>query len=160
MDYNKENKDMDEIDKVIKEFEDFFANVLGGDVEVLKVDASKIAAKVRAKAFKDMIANTEKTLDGINDNPNMDVQDKIKSLSTIMINASLVNTDDMNTLTQEEADNYWNIIKTARNKFDNIMRVIVNDINHLRHEMAHPKEEDEDLTKLSKEELIKRLRKK
>ena len=160
MDYNKENKDMDEIDKVIKEFEDFFANVLGGDVEVLKVDASKIAAKVRAKAFKDMIANTEKTLDGINNNPNMDVQDKIKSLSTIMINASLVNTDDMNTLTQEEADNYWNIIKTARNKFDNIMRVIVNDINHLRHEMAHPKEEDEDLTKLSKEELIKRLRKK
>lgn len=151
---------MNEIDKVIKEFTDFFVNVLGGDIEILKVDASKIAAKARAKAFKDMIANTEKTLIEIKNNSDMDVQDKIKSLSIIMFNASIVNIDDMNTLTQEEAESYWNAVKVARNKFDGVMRNIQNNINHLKNEVAHPKEEDEDLTKLSKEELIERLRRK
>lgn len=151
---------MNEIDKIIKEFADFYANVLGGDVEVLKINVSKIAAKARAKAFKDMIADTKKILDEINDNPNMDTQDKIKSLSTVMLNASIVDADDMNTLTQEEADNYWNLVKTTRNKFDGVMRNIQNNINHFKYEMAHPKEEDEDLTKLSKEELIERLRRK
>lgn len=147
---------MDKIDKRVSEFAQFISDMFNADVEVLKVDTSKIAAK----AFKDMIANTEKTLDEINDNPNMDVQDKIKSLSTIMLNASIVDIDDMNNLTQEEAENYWNVVKVARNKFDGIMRAIQNNINHLKNEMAHPKEEDEDLTKLSKEELIERLRRK
>ena len=151
---------MNEIDKVIKEFTDFFVNVLGGDVEVLKVDASKIAAKARAKAFKDMIADTEKTLIEIKNNSDMDIQDKIKSLSTVMLNASIVDADDMNTLTQEEAESYWNVVKVARNRFDGIMRTIQNNINHLKNEVAHPKEEDEDLTRLSKEELIERLRRK
>lgn len=151
---------MDKIDKRVSEFAQFISDMLGADVEVLKVDASKIAAKARAKAFKDMIADTEKTLDEINDNPDMDVQDKIKSLSTIMLNASIVDIDDMNTLTQEEAESYWNVVKVARNKFDDIMRAIQNNINHLKNEMAYPKEEDEDLTKLSKEELIERLRRK
>lgn len=151
---------MDKIDKRVSEFAQFISDILGADVEVLKVDASKIAAKARAKAFKDMIADTEKTLDEINDNSDMDVQDKIKSLSTIMLNASIVDIDDMNTLTQEEAKSYWNVVKVARNKFDGIMRAIQNNINHLKNEMAHPKEEDEDLIKLSKEELIERLRRK
>lgn len=151
---------MDKIDKRVSEFAQFISDILGADVEVLKVDASKIAAKARAKAFKDMIADTEKTLDEINDNSDMDVQDKIKSLSTIMLNASIVDIDDMNTLTQEEAKSYWNVVKVARIKFDDVMRAIQNNINHLKNEMAHPKEEDEDLTKLSKEEFIERLRRK
>lgn len=151
---------MDKIDKRVSEFEQFISDMLGVDVEVLKVDASKIASKARAKAFKDMIADTEKTLDEINGNPDMDVQDKIESLSTIMLNASIVDIDDMNTLTQEEAESYWNVVKVARNKFDGVMRAIQNNINHLKNEMVHPKEEDEDLTKLSKEELIECLRRK
>ena len=149
---------MNEMDKVVKDFADFLVNVLGCNVEVLKVDTSKIAAKDCAKAFKDMIADTEKTLDEIKNNSDINVQDKIKSLSTIMFNASVVNTDDMNTLKQEEAENYLNMIKVARNKLGNIMLDIQNNINRLKNEMAHPKEEDEDLTKLSKEELIARLR--
>lgn len=151
---------MDKIDKCVSEFAQFISDMLDADVEVLKVDASKIAAKARAKAFKDMIADTEKTLDEINDNSDMDVQDKINSLSTIMLNASIVDIDDMNTLTQEEAESYWNVIKVTRNKFDGVMQAIQNNINHLKNEMEHPKEEDEDLTKLSKEELIERLRRK
>lgn len=147
---------MDKIDKRVSEFAQFISDMLGTDVEVLKIDASKIAAKV----FKDMIADAEKTLDEINDNSDMDVQDKIKSLSRIMLNASIVDIDDMNTLTQEEAESYCNVIKVTRNKFDGVMRAIQNNINHLKNEMAHPKEEDEDLTKLSKEELIERLRRK
>lgn len=151
---------MDKIDKRVSEFGQFISDMLGVDVEVLKVDASKIASKARAKAFKDMIADTEKTLDEINGNPDIDVQDKIESLSTIMLNASIVDIDDMNTLTQEEAESYWNVVKVARNKFDGVMRAIQNNINHLKNEMVHPKEEDEDLTKLSKEELIECLRRK
>lgn len=160
MDYNKENKDMNEMDKVVKEFADFLAETFGGDVEILKVDASKIVAKARAKAFKDMITDTEEALIEIKNNSDMNVQDKIKSLSTIMLNASVVDADDMNTLKQEEAEDYFNMVNVARIKLDNIMRTIQNDINHLKNEIAHPKEEDEDLTKLSKEELIERLRRK
>ena len=161
MGYNKENKkNMNELDKVVKVFADFLVDTFGTDVEVLKVDTSKIAAKARAKAFKDMIADTEKTLDKINDNPNMDVQEKIKSLSTVILNASIVDIDDMNTLTREEAESYYNVVKDVRSEFNDIMGVIVNDINRFKNKMAHPKEEDEDLTKLSKEELIERLRRK
>ena len=148
------------MDKVVKGFADFLADTFGTDVEVLKVDVSKIAAKVHAKAVKDMIADTEKILDEINNNPNMDIQDKIKSLSIIMLNAYVVDADDMNTLKQEEAEDYLNMVKAARNKLNDIMQAIQNNINHLKNEMAHPKEEDEDLTKLSKEELIERLRRK
>lgn len=151
---------MDKIDKRVSEFAQFISDILDADVEVLKVDASKIATKARAKVFKDMIADTEKTLDEINDNSDMDVQDKIKSLSRIMLNASIVDIDDMNTLTQEEAESYWNVVKVARNKFDGVMRAIQNNINHLKNEIAHPKEEDEDFTKLSKEELIELLHRK
>lgn len=107
-----------------------------------------------------MIADTEKTLCEINDNPDMDIQEKIKSLSVIMLNASIVDIDDMKTLTQEEAERYLNIIRAAHNRFDYVMQDIQNNINHLKNEMAHLKEEDEDLTKLSKEELIERLRRK
>ena len=161
MGYNKENKkNMNELDKVVKVFADFLVDTFGTDVEVLKVDTSKIAAKARVKAFKDMIADTEKTLDKINDNPNMDVQEKIKSLSTVILNASIVDIDDMNTLTREEAESYYNVVKDVRSEFNDIMGVIVNDINRFKNKMAHPKEEDEDLTKLSKEELIERLRRK
>ena len=160
MDCKVTNKNMKETDKLVKDFADFLAETFGTDVEILKVDISKLAANARAKAFKNMIANTKKTLIKIKNNPNMDIQDKIKSLSIVMLNASIVDIKDMNTLTQEEAENYWNMIKIARNKFDGTMRAIQNTINHLKNEMAHPKEEDEDLTKLSKEELIERLRRK
>lgn len=141
---------MNEIDKVIKEFTDFLADTF----------RTEIAAKARTKAFKDMIVDTEKTLIEIKNNSDINVQNKIKSLSIIMLNASIVNADDMNTLKQEEAEDYLNMVKVARNKLDCIMQVIQNDINHLKNKMAHPKEKDEDLTKLSKEELIERLRRK
>lgn len=130
------------------------------DIEVIKINASKLADKLRAKRFKEMIADTEKVINEIIYNSNIDVQEKIKRLATIMLNASVVDADDMNTLTQEEAENYFNVIKVARLKLVDILCSIQNDINRLKNEMAQPKEEDEDLTKLSKEELIERLRRK
>ena len=152
---------MDKIDKRINEFAQFISDMFGGDVKILAIDdAIKIADKVRAKAFKDMIVDAKKALDEINDDPDMDVQDKIKSLSTIMSNASIVDIDDMNMLTQKEAESYYNVVKAARSAFNDIMGVIVNDIRRLKNEMAHSKEEDEDLTKLSKEELIERIHRK
>lgn len=143
-----------------KNFAEVLANIFDVDVEVIKLDASKLVDKLRAKRFKEMIANTEKSLDEINDNPDMNIQEKITSLSVIMLNASVVDADDMNTLTQEEAESYFNVIKVARLKFVDILCSIQNDINRLKNEIAQPKEEDEDLTKLSKEELIERLRRK
>lgn len=151
---------MSKIDNCIKEFAEILANVADTDIEVIKINTSNLADKLRAKRFKEMIADTEKTLDKINNNSDIDIQKKIKSLSVVMLNASVVNVDDMNTLTQEEAENYFNVIKVARLKLVNILCSIQNDINRLKNEIAHPKEEDEDLTKLSKEELIERLRRK
>ena len=151
---------MNRADDCIKGFEEFLVNILGADVEVIKLDVAKFADKLRVNAFKKMIADTEKILCKIQDNPDMDIQEKIKILSVIMLNASIVDADNMKTLTQEEAKSYLDMIRTARNRLNLIMLTIITNIYNMKNEMAHPKEEDEDLTKLSKEELIERLRRK
>lgn len=160
---------MNKIDKYISDFAQFISDMLNVNAEVLKVnangeasklDVSKIMAKVNAEAFKNMIADTEKTINQIKNDSDMSIQNKIYSLSAIILNASIVNIDDMKNLTQEEAKSYLNMIKTARNRLDAIMLTIITNIHNMKDEMAHPKEEDEDLTKLSKEELIERLRRK
>ena len=151
---------MNRTDDCIKGFEEFLVNILRTNVEVNKLDVAKFADKLRVNAFKKMIADTEKILCKIQDNPDMDIQKKIKILSVIMLNASIVDVDDMKTLTQEEAKSYLDMIRTARNRLNLIMLTIITSIYNMKNEMAHPKEEDEDLTKLSKEELIERLRRK
>ena len=151
---------MNRADDCIKGFEEFLVNVLGTDVEVIKLDVAKFADKLRVNAFKKMIADTEKILCKITDNPDMDIQEKIKSLSVIMLNASIVDADDMKTLTQEEAKSYLDMIRTVRKRLNLIILTIITSIYNMKNELAHPKEEDEDLTKLSKEELIERLRRK
>lgn len=151
---------MNKADDCIKGFTEFFVDALGADVEVIKLDIAKFADKLRANTFKKMIADTEKTLCKIKDNPDMDIQENIKSLSVIILNASIVDVDDMKNLTQEEAKSYLDMVRTARNRLNLIMLNIITSIYNMKDEMAHPKEEDEDLTKLSKEELIERLRRK
>ena len=151
---------MNRADDCIKGVEEFLVDALGADAEVIKLTVAKFADKLRVNAFKKMIANTEKTLCKIKDNPDMDIQEKIKSLSVILLNASIVDVDDMKTLTQEEAESYFDMIKTARNRLNAIMCTIMTSIYSMKNEMAHPKEEDEDLTKLSRKELIERLRRK
>lgn len=151
---------MNKADDCIKGFAEFLVNVLGTDVEAIKLDVTKFADKLRVNAFKKMIADTEKTLCRIKDNPDMDIQENIKSLSVIILNASLVDADDMKTLTQEEAKSYLDMVRTARNRLNVIMLTIITNIYNMKNEMAHPKEEDEDLTKLSRRELIERLRRK
>ena len=150
---------MNKTDDCIKGFTEFLVHVLGTDAEVINLDVAKFADKLRVNAFKKMIADTEKTLCKINDNPDMDIQEKIKSLSVIILNASIVDADDMKTLTQEEAKSYLDMIRNARNRLNLIMPIIISNIYNMKNEIAHPKE-DEDLTKLSKEELIERLRRK
>ena len=151
---------MNRADDCIKGFEEFLVDVLGTNVEVIKLDVAKFADKLRVNAFKKMIADTEKILCKIQDNPDMDIQEKIKTLSVILLNASIVDADDMKNLTQEEAKSYLDMIRTARNRLNLIMLTIITNIYNMKNELAHPKEEDEDLTKLSKEELIERLRRK
>lgn len=53
---------MSKVDNCIKEFAEVLANVSDDDIEVIKIDASKLADKLRAKRFKEMIADTEKLL--------------------------------------------------------------------------------------------------
>ena len=151
---------MNRADGCIKGFEEFLVDILGTNVEVIKLDVAKFADKLRVNAFKKMIADTEKILCKIQDNPDMDIQEKIKTLSVILLNASIVDADDMKNLTQEEAKSYLDMIRTARNRLNLIMLTIITNIYNMKNELAHPKEEDEDLTKLSKEELIERLRRK
>lgn len=151
---------MNKADNCIKGFEEFLVDVLGTNVEVIKLDVAKFADKLHVNAFKKMIADTEKILCKITDNPDMDIQEKIKILSVIVLNASIVDADDMKNLTQEEAKSYLDMIRTARNRLNLIMLTIITNIYNMKNEMAHPKEEDEDLTKLSRRELIERLRRK
>ena len=108
---------MNRADDCIKGFEKFLVDILGTDVEVIKLDVAKFADKLRVNAFKKMIADTEKTLCKIKDNPDMDIQEKIKNLSVIVLNASIVDIDDMKTLTQEEKDIYIKAINAGVNMF-------------------------------------------
>ena len=151
---------MNRADDCIKGFEEFLVDVLGTNAEVIKLDIAKFADKLRVNAFKKMISDTEKVLCKITDNPDMDIQQKIKILSVILLNASIVDVDDMKTLTQEEAKSYLDMIRTVRNRLNLIMLTIITNIYNMKNELAHPKEEDEDLTKLSRRELIERLRRK
>ena len=151
---------MNRADDCIKGFEEFLIDILGTDVKAIKLDVAKFADKLRVNAFKKMIADTEKILCKIQDNPDMDIQEKIKILSVIMLNASIVDSDDMKNLTQEEAKSYLDMIRTARYRLNLIMLNIITSIYNMKNELAHPKEEDEDLTKLSRRELIERLRRK
>ena len=151
---------MNRADDCIKGFEEFLVDILGTNAEVIKLDIAKFADKLRVNAFKKMISDTEKVLCKITDNPDMDVQEKIKILSVILLNASIVDVDDMKTLTQEEAKSYLDMIRTVRNRLNLIMLTIITNIYNMKNELAHPKEEDEDLTKLSRRELIERLRRK
>lgn len=151
---------MNKTDDCIKGFTEFLVDVLGTDVEVIKLDVAKFANKLRVNAFKKMIADTEKILCKIKDNPDMDIQQKIKILSVIMLNASIVDADDIKTLTQKEAKSYLDMVRTARDRFNVIMLTIITNIYNMKKEIANPKEEDEDLTKLSRKELIERLRRK
>ena len=151
---------MNRADDCIKGFEEFLVDILGTNAEVIKLDIAKFADKLHVNAFKKMIADTEKILCKIQDNPDMDIQEKIKILSVIMLNASIVDADDMKNLTQEEAKSYLDMIRTARNRLNLIMLNIITSIYNMKNELAHPKEEDEDLTKLSRRELIERLRRK
>ena len=79
---------MNKTDDCIKGFTEFLVHVLGTDAEVIKLDVAKFADKLRVNAFKKMIADTEKILCKIKDNPDMDIQEKIKNLSVIVLNAS------------------------------------------------------------------------
>ena len=151
---------MNRADDCIKGFEEFLVNILRTNVEVNKLDVAKFADKLCVNAFKKMIADTEKILCKIQINTDMDIQEKIKILSVIMLNASIVDADDMKNLTQEDANSYLEMIRTARNRLNLIMLTIITSIYNMKNEMAHHKEEDEDLTKLSKEELIQRRRRK
>lgn len=151
---------MNKTDDCIKCFTEFLVHVLGTDAEVIKPDVAKFADKLRVNAFKKMIAATEKILCKIKDNPDIDIQQKIKILSVIILNASIVDADDIKTLTQEEATSYLDMVRTARNRLNLIMLTTITNIYNMKNEMAHPKEEDEDLTKLSRAELIERLRRK
>ena len=151
---------MNRTDDCIKGFEEFLVDVLGTNVEVIKLDVAKFADKLRVNAFKKMIADTEKTLCKITDNPDMDVQEKIKRLLIIILNASIVDADDMKALTQEEAKSYLDMIRTARNRLNLIIFTIITNIYNMKHELAHSYVEDEDFTKLSRRELIERLRRK
>ena len=123
---------MNRADDCIKGFEEFLVDILGTNAEVIKLDVAKFADKLRVNAFKKMIANTEKILCKIQDNPDMDIQQKIKILSVIMLNASIVDADDMKTLTQEEAKSYLDMIRTARNRLNLIMLTIITNIYNMK----------------------------
>lgn len=51
---------MSKIDDCIKEFAEVLANAFDADIEIIKIDASKLVDKLRAKRFKEMIADAEK----------------------------------------------------------------------------------------------------
>lgn len=146
---------MKNIDKQVKDLAEAISNSLGVEVEVFKINTSKINNDNHSKAFKAMI---EDSFEGVKYAQNSTaVEDKIKHLAINFINASKVNKNDMKLLDKKEAERYINSLKSCSEIFNSITNNIVSDIFILSKHCKEVSEED-NLESLSKEELIARLR--
>lgn len=149
---------MNKTDELVKDFANFIANAVDTNVEVVKIDVSDFINTLHTHRFKQMIINSNKILYNIKNTSNIDIQEKIECLSLILICAAFVDSNDIKLLTQEEARKYFNVISRANAELNITTHNIQNNIKSIIREAFNPKKEEEDLTKLSKEELIERLR--
>lgn len=147
---------MKNIDKQVKDLAEAISNSFGVEVEVFKIDTSKINNDNRSKAFKAMIEKSFKAVKDIQ-NYEMSAEDKIRHLALNFINASKVDKDDMKFLNKKEAERYINLLKSCSEVFNSITNNIISDIVILSKHYKEVSEED-NLESLSKEELIARLR--
>ena len=147
---------MKNIDKQVKDLAEAISNSLGVEVEVFKIDTSKINNDNHSKAFKAMIEDSFETIKNIQ-NCEMPIEDKIKHIALNFINASKVDKNDMKFLNKKEAKRYINLLKSSSDIFNSIISNIRNDISKFSEESKDIPEED-NLESLSKEELIARLR--
>lgn len=85
----------------------------------------------------------------------LSIQDKIKKLSYILFLISLVEEEDINLLTKKEAYRYKESVNWIWIKLKEIgYKIVTNNIDIIDNKIK----EEEDLSKLSKEELIARLK--
>lgn len=85
----------------------------------------------------------------------LSIRGKILKLNHILFMISLVGEEDIKLLNKEEAKRYKHAIEWVWDEINNIAHKIVNNnINYCDHKLN----EEEDLNKLSKEELIARLK--
>ena len=85
----------------------------------------------------------------------LSIQDKINKLNYILFLISLVEEEDIKLLNKEEAKKYKCAIEWVWDEINNVAYGIVNNnVNYCDHKLN----EEEDLSKLSKEELIARLK--
>lgn len=147
---------MKNIDKQVKDLAEAISNSLGVEVEVFKIDTSKINNDNHSKAFKVMIEDSFEVIKNIQ-NCEMPAKDKIRHLALNFINASKVDKDDMKLLNKKEAERYINLLKSCGELLNSIVNNIRSDIFILSKHCKDVFEED-NLESLSKEELIARLR--
>lgn len=147
---------MENIDKQVKDLAETISNIFGAEVEVFKINTSKINNDNCSKAFKAMI---EESFEAIKDiqNCEMSTEDKIRNLALNFINASKVDKNNMKLLNKKEAKHYINLLKSSSDILNSIISNIRNDISKFSEESKDIPEED-NLESLSKEELITRLR--
>lgn len=83
------------------------------------------------------------------------IRGKILKLNHILFMISLVGEEDIKLLNKEEAKRYKYAIEWALDEINNMTdRIVNNNVNYCDHKLN----EEEDLNKLSKEELIARLK--
>lgn len=145
----------------IDSFADMFAKVFDCDACAIKRDIEETFNKINEAQFKNMIKETHEIVDSVLNDEHMSIQNKISQLCIVMLNVTEVTTKEVQTLTKDEAKSYINDVDKAKRCLEHILNVVCSTINKVvDNHINDNNTTKEDLSKLSKEELIEMLMKK
>lgn len=140
---------------------DMFATVFGCEVCVIKGDIEETFNKINEARFKNMVKQTHEVVDDVVNDEHMSVENRIRQLCIVMLNSTKVTTKEIETLTKDEAKSYINDVNEAKSCLEHILNVTCSALNKVVDNHIYDKDNTkEDLSKLSKEELIEMLMKK
>lgn len=142
-----------EIDNILEEIAGIVGDSLGVNIKVINANDNE----EELSSVKSMFEETKQVVKDTNNWKDADIQDAIKKLTCVIYNASLLDKEDLKHLTKEEYQDYLIDHRIANGRLHNIMSCITAKLD--RFAVTFDTDE-EDLTKLTKEELIERLRKK
>jgi hypothetical protein len=138
-----------------------FATVFGCEACVIKDDIEETFNKINEARFKNMVKETHEVVDDVVNNEDMSVQSRISKLCIVILNSTKVTPKEVETLTKDEAKSYINDVNEAKSCLEHILNVTCSTLNKVVDNHIYDKDNTkENLSKLSKEELIEMLMKK
>lgn len=140
---------------------DMFVTVFGCEAYVIKDDIEETLNRINEDRFKNMVKETYEVVDDVVNNEDMSVQSRILKLCVVILNSTKVTSKEVETLTKNEAKSYITDVNEAKSCLEHILNMTCSALNKVVDNHIYGKDNTkENLSKLSKEELIEMLMKK